>query len=48
MTAEEKQRVTKGQSDLASLLEDLESGRVYLEDLGADQVKRLRALLNRG
>ena len=48
MTAEEKQRVTKGQSDLAALLEDLESGRVYLEDLGVDQVERLRVLLNRG
>jgi len=48
MTAEEKQRVTKGQSDLAALLEDLESGKVYLEDLGVDQVERLRVLLNRG
>jgi superfamily I DNA and RNA helicase len=48
MTAEEKQRVTKGQSDLASLLEDLESGKVYLENLGVDQVERLRVLLNRG
>lgn len=46
MTEEEKQRVKKGKSELASLLEDLEAGRVYLEDLGADQVKRLRALLD--
>ena len=48
MTAEVKERVTKDKSDLAAIIDDLESGRVYLEDLGADQVERLRALLNRG
>ena len=48
MTAEVKERVTKDKSDLAAIIDDLESGRVYLEDLGADQVERLRVLLNRG
>ena len=48
MTTEEKERVTKGKSDLAALIDDLESGRVHLEDLGADQIERLRALLNKG
>ena len=48
MTAEVKERVTKDKSDLAAIIDDLESGRVYLEDLETDQVKRLRALLNRG
>ncbi|MCL4553039.1 MAG: ATP-binding domain-containing protein [Candidatus Marsarchaeota archaeon] len=48
MTDDERRRVERGKSELASLLEDLETGKVYLEDLGADQVARLRALLGKG
>lgn len=48
MTEEERHRVHKKKGDVAQLLEDLESGRIYPEDLGAEQVKRLRALLARG
>lgn len=45
MTEDEKRRVRQKKGELAQLLEDLETGRVYVEDLGTDQVKRLRAFL---
>ena len=47
MTEDERRRVRKKKDDFAQLLDDLESGRVYPEDLGADQLKRLRSLLTR-
>lgn len=47
MTEDERRRVRKKKDDFAQLLDDLEAGRVYPEDLGADQSKRLRALLGR-
>lgn len=47
LTEDELRRVLKKKDDLAQLLDDLEAGRVYPEDLGADQLKRLRALLDR-
>ena len=45
MTEDERRRVRKKKDDFAQLVDDLEAGRVYLEDFGADQLKRLRALL---
>lgn len=47
MTGEERRRVRKNKGDLAQLLDDLEAGRVYPEDLGADQLKRLKSLLGK-
>lgn len=47
MTVEEKKRIKKGKSDLGELLKDLESGKIYLEDLGTEQIKKLRALIDR-
>ena len=47
MTEDERRRVLKKKDVFAQLLDDLETGRVYPEDLGADQLKRLRTLLNR-
>ncbi|MBF0131193.1 MAG: ATP-binding domain-containing protein [Magnetococcales bacterium] len=47
MTEDERRRVRKKKDDLAQLLDDLEAGRVYPEDLGADQLRRLRVLLGR-
>jgi superfamily I DNA and RNA helicase len=44
MTADEKKKVEKSKDTLASLLEDIEAGRVFIEDLPAEQVKKLRAL----
>lgn len=46
MTEEERRRVHKNKNDLAQLLENLESGRIRLEDLGAERLKRLKALLD--
>lgn len=45
MSAEEKGKVLKSKSDVISLIDDLESGQIYLEDLGEEQVLRLRELL---
>lgn len=47
MSEDERRRVRKKKDDFAQLLDDLEAGRVYPEDLGTDQLKRLRSLLNR-
>ncbi len=45
MSEAEKNRVSKSKGNLASLIEELENGQIYLEDLGRDQVARLRTLL---
>lgn len=47
MTEAEKNKVTKSKVNLADLISELESGQVYLEDLGEDQVNRLRSLLQK-
>lgn len=47
MTEDERRRVRKKKDDFAQLLDDLEAGLVYPEDLGADQLTRLKALLGR-
>lgn len=46
LTEEEKRSVQKGAMGLQSLLSDLEAGRVFIEDLGEDQVKRLKEFLD--
>ncbi len=45
MTEAERRRVEKKKTDVAQLIKDLESGRVYPEDLGADKIKSLKLLL---
>lgn len=47
MTDEEKRRIKRGKHELIGLIEDLESGKIFVEDLGRDQVKRLREYLNK-
>jgi superfamily I DNA and RNA helicase len=47
MTEDERRRLSKKKGELALLLDDLEAGRIYPEDLGADQLKRLKSLLNK-
>jgi superfamily I DNA and RNA helicase len=47
MTETERRRVEKKKSDVTQLIDDLESGRVYPEDLGTDKLKRLKALLGK-
>lgn len=46
MSIEEQGRVKKKKDDLKTLLDDIEAGRVYIEDLGDEQIKRLKKLLN--
>jgi superfamily I DNA and RNA helicase len=48
MTEDARRRVLKNRGDLSQLLRDLEEGVIFPEDLGTDQLKRLRGLLNRG
>ncbi|MBF0273328.1 MAG: ATP-binding domain-containing protein [Magnetococcales bacterium] len=48
MSENERQRILKKKDDLTQLLDDLEAGRVYPEDLGGDQLNRLKSLLNGG
>lgn len=47
MSEAERRRVGKKKDYVAELLNDAEAGRLYPEDLGADQLKRLRSWLNR-
>lgn len=44
MTEYERRRVRRRKYDFALLIDDLEAGRVYPEDLGAEKLKRLREL----
>jgi len=45
MTSADRKRVESGKQNLARLFEDLESGRVYMEDLDPDLLDKLRQLL---
>ena len=47
MNEDERRRLHKHKGDFAQILDDLESGRIFPEDLGSEQLKRLRSLLNR-
>ncbi|MFC1915220.1 DEAD/DEAH box helicase [Chloroflexota bacterium] len=47
MTREDKQTVESAEQGLARLFEDLESGRVHMEDLDQDLLERLRKFLSR-
>lgn len=45
MTREERDRVKKGVKSLGSLLDDLEEGKVFIEDLDENQINRLKEFL---
>lgn len=45
MSEAEKMRVRNSQTNMAGLIADLESGQIFLEDLGEEQVAKLRMLL---
>ena len=47
MSESEKSRIKKNQGSVDSLIADLESGQIYIEDLRKDQISRLRSLLDR-
>jgi superfamily I DNA and RNA helicase len=45
MSADEQKRVKSAQKNMATLVQDLNEGKVQLEDLPEEQVKALRRLL---
>lgn len=45
MSEAEKNKIKKSKGNIVSLIEELESGNIYIEDLGEDQVERLMSLL---
>lgn len=47
MSEAEKARIRSGQNNIAGLIADLESGQLFLEDLGEEQVDKLRMLLRK-
>jgi superfamily I DNA and RNA helicase len=47
MTEEERKKVKSKQDDLARIIDDLETGKIYIEDLGTEQVTRLMKLLSK-
>lgn len=48
MSEFEKNKVKKNKGNLASLIAELESGEIFIEDLGTEQIERLRILLEGG
>jgi hypothetical protein len=48
MSAEEKRTIHKEKTNVAELIKALENGRIYSEDLPAEQKEKLIALLNNG
>ncbi|MGB9113413.1 MAG: ATP-binding domain-containing protein [Acidimicrobiales bacterium] len=48
MSAAEKKAVTSRQQSLIELVEDLEAGRLYAEDLNPDVLERLKGILDTG
>ncbi len=48
MSDAEKNKVQKSKINLASLISELENGQIYLDDLGEEQISKLRALLQKG
>ena len=47
MSDAEKSKVKRTKNNLSTLISDLESGQVYFEDLGIEQIEKLRGLINR-
>ncbi len=42
----EKENIAKRRKSVADLLQDIEEGRIYVDDLGAEQIDRLNRILN--
>jgi superfamily I DNA and RNA helicase len=47
MSEAEKSKVKKNKDNIATLISDLVSGQIYFEDLGTDQIEKLRELINK-
>lgn len=48
MSAAEKNKVEKNKTNIENLILELETGEIFLEDLGEEQIARLKKLLKRG
>lgn len=48
VSSAEKETIAKRRQSMGDLLEDLEAGRIYVEDLGAEQIARLKKILGDG
>lgn len=42
----EKENIAKRRQSVADLLQDIEDGRIFVDDLGSDQIERLKKLLD--
>ncbi len=42
----EKENIARRRKSVADLLQDIEEGRIYVDDLGAEQIERLNKILN--
>lgn len=42
----EKENIARRRKSVADLLQDIEEGRIYVDDLGAEQIERLNRILN--
>jgi superfamily I DNA and RNA helicase len=47
MTEEEREKVKSKKNELTQILDDLETGKIYIEDLGTETLQRLNKLLGR-
>ena len=47
MTEEEREKIKNKKDVFAHLLDDLETGKIYIEDLGSEQVERIKKLLDK-
>ena len=45
MSSAEKENIARTIKSVDGLLQDIESGRLYVEDLGSDMIERLKKLL---
>lgn len=47
MTEHELMKINQKKNDIGQILDDIEAGRMFIEDLGSEQLNRLKSLLNR-
>lgn len=48
MAPEVKRKIKEAEGTVASLLDDLENGNIYIDDMPGEQLERLRAILSKG
>ena len=45
VSAAEKENIVRNRQNISSLINDLETGKIFFDDLGQDQVERLKKLI---